>query len=403
MNDPGGIGAQLRIWVLILALWCLLALAFAGQLVFVGEVTWREAIVLSFRDWIPWALLAPLTAWLAFRFPLERDTLAWSIPVHVVACMLALLFCDLVVRSLPERAIAPGGGPAHVPREALPGFRERPPRPPATPGAGRPARPPEPISHRFLVDLFARRAQFNLPVYWIIVSIVQGLQYYRRSQERERRAAELEARLAEAKLEALRMQLHPHFLFNALNAISTLVHKDPNAADEMIANLSELLRASLELSDQQEIPLRQELELADRYLQIQQVRLGERLQIRREIDASALEAMVPTMVLQPIVENAVRHGVEPCPGAGQVTISARREGERLAIKVSDSGGGLKSGSRQGEGVGLSNTRARLAQMYGTSASVLLADGAAGGFAVELQLPFRTATRMPNLEQEKHGK
>jgi sensor histidine kinase YesM len=230
-------------------------------------------------------------------------------------------------------------------------------------------------------------SRFNIPIYWAIVSIVHALAYYTRSQERERKALELENRLADAKLQALRMQLHPHFLFNTLNAISTLVHKDPQAADEMIGNLSELLRATLDTTEQ-EIPLRQELGLLERYLEIQQARFGERLRIEKEIEPAALEGRVPTLILQPLVENAIRHGIEPQPGPGVVGIRAQRNGERLELAVRDSGTGIKASAKAPEGIGLANTKARLQQLYGQSARLVLNRAAKGGCSVEIELPFR---------------
>jgi LytS/YehU family sensor histidine kinase len=232
------------------------------------------------------------------------------------------------------------------------------------------------------------RAKFNIPIYWIVVSLVHTLSFYRRSEERERKALELEARLADAKLQALRMQLHPHFLFNTLNAIATLVHKDARAADEMITNLGELLRATLDTSEQ-EIPLRQELDFLNRYLEIQTVRFGERLRVAKEIDAAALDALVPTLILQPLVENAIRHGIEPNPAAGMVTIRARlNEGGALHLTVRDSGGGPKPPTKPQEGIGLANTRGRLQELYGHRARLMLNTEADGGFAVEVEVPFR---------------
>jgi LytS/YehU family sensor histidine kinase len=217
--------------------------------------------------------------------------------------------------------------------------------------------------------------------------MVQALTFYRRSEERERQALGLEARLADAKLEALRMQLHPHFLFNTLNAISTLVHKDPNAADEMIGNLSELLRATLDTAEQ-EIALRQELAFLDRYLEIQQVRFGERLRIEREVDAAALDAHVPTLILQPLAENAIRHGIEPDPAPGVVSIRARRNGDRLILTVANNGAAAKMPAKSESGIGLTNTQARLQQLYGANCRLTFNSGAEGGFRVEIEIPFR---------------
>ena len=233
------------------------------------------------------------------------------------------------------------------------------------------------------------RAKFNIPIYWIIVSIVHTLTWYRRSQERERSALQLEARLADARLEALRMQLHPHFLFNTLNAISTLVHRDPHAADEMIGNLSELLRATLDTTAQ-EIPLRQELHLLDQYLEIQQLRFGDRLQVEKEIDAAALEVKVPTLILQPLVENAIRHGIEPQTGQGKLHISAARDGQTLRLRVRDNGPAAKPAAEAKAGIGLVNTRSRLKELYGQAASLTLTSGSEGGFLAAIDIPCREA-------------
>jgi LytS/YehU family sensor histidine kinase len=236
-----------------------------------------------------------------------------------------------------------------------------------------------------------------VPFYWVIVSLVHAFSYARRSQERERKALELEARLTDAKLEALRMQLHPHFLFNTLNAISTLVHRDPKAADEMIVNLSELLRATLDTSEQ-EITLSRELEFLDRYLEIQQARFGDRLKVEKEIDATALDSRVPTLILQPLVENAVRHGIEPQTAPGIIRIRAWREGATLHLTVQDTGAGVavntKQAQRQREGIGLPNTRARLQELYGEQGRMTLTNGAEGGFTVDLDFPCRTAATAP---------
>jgi len=259
------------------------------------------------------------------------------------------------------------------------------------------------------------QSKFNLPVYWVIVSIVQALGYYRRSQERERAALELEARLAEARLQALRTQLHPHFLFNTLHAISTLVHKDAEAADEMITNLSELLRVTLDASDRQEIPLRQELDFLQRYLDIQQVRFGERLRVEKQIDAAALDSQVPTLILQPLVENALKHGLEPQVGGGVIIIQAQRLNDTLRLVVRDNGAAARSpparsadasgaspvemethgrgvrapgeAARPQEGIGLANTRARLEELYGRRGRLTLTSSSEGGFTVEIEVPY----------------
>jgi len=399
------------LWGLLLGLWCLLVLAFAGQLVLGGTVTWTEALTASIRDWLPWLVLSPGVAWLALRFPLEQRRLTLSVPVHVAGCCLAVLFYEVVAPPPPRLP----GGPQYRFRGNYPDQRRpfAPDRLP--PGARPPARPLSPSNLRSspaAEDGLPRegagpaldsgrpavhrpdrrggllnRARFNIPIYWVIVSIAHALTYYRRSEERARRALELESRLAEAKMQALRMQLHPHFLFNALNAISTLVHKDPQAADEMIGNLSELLRATLDRTEQV-IPLREELALLDHYLQIQQTRFGDRLQVKKEIDAAALEVEVPTFILQPLVENAIRHGIEPQSAPGLVTISARSTNEMLTLTVRDNGPGMKMSAEAPQGIGLSNTRARLVELYGSAARLVFNSSSEGGCSVELEIPRR---------------
>ncbi|HWX19215.1 MAG TPA: histidine kinase [Candidatus Binatia bacterium] len=400
MNRSSAIRQQLVLWGLVLGLWCLLMLAFTGQLVFTGGLAWKQAFQAALHDWFPWALLAPAVVWLASRFPLERGKLVMSVPVHVVGCLVALVLCEVIARPIPTPLgppppgpqmqagrfpdLPPGGGPDGPLFGGPPPFEGGPPRP----GNLRLTQP-EMRRARF-ANALINHAKFNLPIYWIIVTIVRASTLYRRSQEGERQALELQSRLAEAKLVALRMQLHPHFLFNTLNAISTLVHKDADAADEMIGNLSELLRATLDTTEQ-EIPLREELALLDRYLEIQQVRFGERLRIEKEIDAAALDARVPTLILQPLVENAIRHGIEPQTGQGRLTIGARRADTQVLLTVRDNGAGAKLPAQPAEGIGLANTKARLEELYGQKAKLVMRRSSEGGCSVELEIPYHEST------------
>jgi hypothetical protein len=405
MNLPTVMRRQRVFWLLVFGLWSLLVLASSGQLVFGRELSWTEALRIAARDWFPWIFLAPAAGWLAFRFPLERNKLLLSVPVHVVGCLAVVLIYELLAPlPLPGRPpFAPG--PAGRPfREGPPPpwfAPEGPPRGPFSPPspngpAGGPGPRPLPgdlgglpqhtgTPYGRFFNQAVMRARFNLPIYWVIVSIAHALTYYRRSEERQRRALELEARLSEAKVETLRMQLHPHFLFNTLNAISTLVHRDPDAADEMIGNLSELLRVTLDTS-QQEIPLRQELAFLDRYLEIQQVRFPDHLRLEREIEAGALEVSVPPLILQPLVENSIRHGIEQQVRPGMIRIEAKIQDQLLTIAVRDNGPGVRQAGAR-EGVGLANTRARLEQLYGPRARLTLKSGSQSGCSVELQIPL----------------
>jgi sensor histidine kinase YesM len=246
----------------------------------------------------------------------------------------------------------------------------------------------EPRETAFVV---LRRITYQLPVFWGLVGVAHALRFYERARSRERREAELESRLAQARLQALRMQLNPHFLFNTLNSIASLVHDQPRA-EGMIEALSDLLRLALGTSESQEVTLREELRFLDRYLLIEQTRFGERLRIETRIDVSALEAFVPILILQPLVENAVKHGIETQIAPGIIRIEAERAGEALRLAVSDNGRGLAAAADGNvkEGVGLSNTRSRLQELYGQGGSLELVPGKTGGLSAEIWVPWRTA-------------
>ncbi len=229
-----------------------------------------------------------------------------------------------------------------------------------------------------------------IQMYAVIAGICYTLDYYRRFRARELRERELEARLAQAQIQALRMQLHPHFLFNTLNAISALMHRDVEAAERMVTLLGDLLRASLDSGSAQEVPLRAELELLGRYLEIEEVRFSDRLTVRFDVDRETLDAAVPSLILQPLVENALRHGIAPRALPGEVRIGARAGDGMLRLSVRDNGVGVGRAGRGGpvEGVGLGNTRARLQQLYGETAGLELTEPPGGGFEVRVTLPLR---------------
>jgi two-component sensor histidine kinase len=235
--------------------------------------------------------------------------------------------------------------------------------------------------------------------YWIVVLGYLGWHYYQAFRERERQAAALSIELAQARLQALRMQINPHFLFNTLNAISALIHENPDAADRMIVLLSQLLRRTLERSDMQEVPLREELEFLRGYLQIEQMRFPDRLTVMFDVDPNAQDLLVPHLILQPLVENALRHGILPREEAGRIEISARLAGaNRLELTVRDNGIGLPAtrGTAKGGGIGLPNIRSRLAQLYGDAQHFEIANAAAGGATAFIRIPCRPADHSPPL-------
>jgi two-component system LytT family sensor kinase len=225
----------------------------------------------------------------------------------------------------------------------------------------------------------------NILFYAVVVAAVHGIEAWRRDRSRELREAQLVARLSEAELQVLRMQLQPHFLFNTLHGISALLESDPRGARRMLTRLADLLRLSLRTDGAQEVPLREELAFLEQYLEIQRMRFGDRLQVT--IEAAEADVLVPRLLLQPLVENAIRHGIARRAGAGHVRVAAVRDGDRLRLTVEDDGAGLGDPDK-GHGIGLSNTRARLAQLYGSAAELELASGVQGGALVTVLIPLR---------------
>jgi LytS/YehU family sensor histidine kinase len=240
----------------------------------------------------------------------------------------------------------------------------------------------------FAQRIFLQNLDWSLMVYSTVVGLSYAIVYYRETQDRAVKEAQLETRLVEARLRTLEAELHPHFLFNTLHAISTLVHTNPDAADRMISRLSDLLRITFDRSGSPGVSLQEELEFLQKYLEIEQTRFHDRLTVRFDIDPDTLDAEVPRLILQPLVENAIKHGVSPKPGDGLVQICSRRHGDKLWVEVSDNGVGLSAGARARlrSGVGLSNTRDRLDVLYGPAHSIEFSDGTKG-LAVRLEIPF----------------
>jgi signal transduction histidine kinase len=352
-------------WALVFLFWTLIGLSFASQLFLSsyktgGSISWGRAVSWSLGDWYVWAVVSLPIVQLARRF--RFDDVKWSrnVAIHLVAGAAFSLFYMLL------RACV-GQGQSWL--------------------EGRPATFAETFN-----PLLIKTFHFNVLIYWVIVSVSHAFDYYRRLQERELRAAELEKRLTQARLLALQMQLNPHFLFNTLHAISALMHKDVEAADRMITRLSDLLRYALESTSEQEVPLRRELEFLGRYLEIEKTRFGSRLNVEMDIAPDTLEALVPNLILQPLVENAIRHGIEPHAKAGRIELRSRCEDAAIRLEVRDNGGGLAPAPTLEEGVGLSNTRARLKQLYGEAQRFVLDNAPEGGLVVSVTLPFRTRNR-----------
>ncbi|MFN0068320.1 MAG: sensor histidine kinase [Limisphaerales bacterium] len=350
-------------FLLAFSLWTLIGLSFAAQFhvssATLGRpVSWPRALGYALGDWYVFGLLAVPVFRLAGRVPVEPPQRLRALAVHGVAS-LAFVLAYMLLRALVAQAQAwLAGEPA--------GF------------------------FAVFEPLLVKTAPYSLLVYGAIVGVRHAATYYRRAQDRELRAAELEKRLAEARLHALQMQLNPHFLFNTLNAVATLMRRDVPAADRVLVRLGDLLRHALDRTDRQEVPLREELAFLDRYLEIEQTRFGPRLQVERDLDPSVLDAPVPNLLLQPLVETAIKHGVEKQAKPGVIRLTARRDDGVLELIVADNGPGLPAGGVPRARIGLANTQERLAQLYGAAGSLGLRGREGGGTEAVVRVPLRGA-------------
>jgi LytS/YehU family sensor histidine kinase len=253
---------------------------------------------------------------------------------------------------------------------------------------------PEPLhlfeAFRAIQLTFVVYYHINVLTYWAILGVGYGRQYYRKFRDREIRAAQLEAQLTQAQLRALKMQLHPHFLFNTFNTISSLMHKNVDAADGVLARLGDLLRYSLHNVGVQEVTLREELDFLQRYLEIEQTRFEDRLRVKMSVDPEVLDCMVPNLILQPLVENAVRYAVAPRASGGSVEITAKKVLGQLRLSVVDDGPGLPPGYDVvvNEGIGLRTSRERLQQLYADEQRLKLSNRSPRGLEVSIIMPIR---------------
>ena len=341
-------GGRLRNWLAIWCGWTALALFFAvsASLTYLSTgrpANWLLSIERSLTEWWLWAVFTPLVFSIARRFPLDHP---WPWRNGAIHILLGTVVA--IVKMAAERTIFAW----------LAGFWTY-----------------------WLISTLA--LQFF--VYTAIVAAAHGLEYYRRSRERE----QLEARLAETRLQLLNVQLQPHFLFNTLNTIAEMVHDDADKADYMITSLSDLLRQALELGATQEIAFDRELDLLSRYLDIQRTRFGDRLRVTTRVSDDLRHARVPVLLLQPLVENAIQHGLGARANAGRIDIEARRDGHRLVITVTDDGEGVRQPAPAGrQPLGLANTRERLQALYGDNHRLDLINVPGGGAQISLTIPWR---------------
>jgi sensor histidine kinase YesM len=359
------LGSFTKLWLLF-ACWTVFGLFFASQ-VLINQVYRGRPVKLmeTLSTWLIcayiWAILTPLILDLVRRFRVEIGHLR-NLLVHLLA---SLIFSLIQLGAYIAATLVIGL--EHSNKSFSNIFQE------------------------FIVT----GLHFNLLTYWALVGLSHAADYYRKYQERELNASQLRAQLAHAQLTALKMQLHPHFLFNTLNAIVMLVRKGDNKeAVDMLTGLGNLLRHSLENINEQEVKLSEELELLELYLQIEQVRFNDRLRVRMEVEQETFDALVPNLILQPLVENAIRHGIGKRRSAGLLEISARRDQGRLWLQVRDDGNGLRmesSHNAQGAKIGITNTQARLVQLYGEAQTFELCNAEGGGAVATLTIPFRTSS------------
>jgi len=336
------------VWAFVVA--PVIGLLFAVQWVLASTAIghpepWSYVLAWVLPEWFLWAALAPIVFALARRFPITRATWRRAVAIHAGAAV-ALAVVHAVAFALVTWPL-PWAQISSVPLPTL-------------------AR-----------NLIGKKGLTNVLVYALLTGAAHAV-------AARLRASRLESQLARAQLAALRQKLHPHFLFNALHTLSELIHRDPRAADRMVARLGDLLRATLDDDGVDDVPLRRELELVERYLDIERVRFHDRLVVDIDAAPACLDARVPYLVLQPLVENAVRHGIAARPGAGRVDLRARREGDDLVVVVADDGPGLAGGVAE-PGIGLRASRARLEALGGR---VALADRPGGGAEARVVLPFR---------------
>jgi len=352
-------------WAAIIGVWAFIGVVYTAPIYI--EVRAEGMVHSAFKvftwgilTWVAWAPFEPAIVWFARHFSLVGGAWKRSLPVHIPAFLIssALHSAAAVAIVLTVKPWDNMGPTTFWPR-----FLSR-------------------MQSSFAGDLL---------VYGGIVGVCYAIDYYRKFREREFVATQLEAQLAQAQLDSLRMQLHPHFLFNTLNGIVGLVRDHKNdAAVSMLVGLSDLLRHALEHSDRQEVELNEEINFIKLYLSIQQMRFSDRLQVDFDIDPATSKALVPNLLLQPLLENALRHGIGRSADAGAIRVSSKRENGSLLITVSDNGAGLRHDwqLKTGSGIGLANTAARLQQLYGENHRFDIHNRDSGGVEVEIVMPLR---------------
>jgi signal transduction histidine kinase len=372
-------------WIICLLGWAAMLTVTASSLFVAGFRPLRLVGEMTLALWLPYVALTPLVFLLVRRFPITSAKWRSAIFIHLLASIIFVVVCEGVFLC-EVRVLGPAVQKSYAQNQAAnDGETNANPLFPAPPATGLPL--PS-------LRLAGVKAAANLPLYWVIVAFAHALLATARLREREQQAAELAAHLTQAQLAGLRTQLQPHFLFNTLNSISALIPNNAKLANEMVLNLSDLLRMTLRDPQRGEISLREELTLLGHYVNIQKLRFGERLIFNLAADDSTLNFPVPPLLLQPLVENAIRYGVELSEQPEQITVRAKLTEQNLDLEVTNTFHGSAeelSAPKNSTGVGLANTRARLAALYGAAQSFTFGALPDGGFRVQIKIPQRNST------------
>lgn len=362
MEPTIGLPRFLPRWLCFMVVWLLLSLLFASQLYWSGYAPWPTALWLEAVHWLSWGIVFPLVFWLCRR--LYRGERTWT--RYVTGLLLGAIVICFLQPTLTQLIIYAYEGAQWLLSLAV--------APPSS----------------FLSTLHiaaVKVAGYNLPVYAGLVVAWHAMTYYAELRDRQVKAMELESLLHQAQLQTLRSQLNPHFLFNTLHSIAELVHGNPVLAERLILRLGELLRQVLHTSTEQEVALAQELDFIKGYVEIEQMRLGERLQVKWDIAPEALAVKVPSLILQPLIENAILHGVAATAQPGVLAIRAGCDDRYLHLQVRDTGPGLPQENQAQVGIGLSNTQTRLRRLYGSGQRFELLND--NGLVVKIQIPLAT--------------
>jgi sensor histidine kinase YesM len=369
LDQPKG-KLLLRGWGLILIVCFLIGITFAAQYYIYSmqkgyPMNWKDTLSEQIPFWMIWGLLAPLIFRFIQHVPIDRERwvrgVLLHIPAAIVFSILHLAIYLLILFVIQERELVENS-------KSL---------------------------NKFLALISRLNFGMRAWSYLMLVAFAYAADFYQRYQQGAVRTSQLETQLAQAQLQALKMQLHPHFLFNTLNSISALIRKNVDAADAMIARLGDFLRLTLRSSGTQEVTIQQEVEFLKCYLDIERIRFQDRLSVEINIDPDVAQAKVPNLILQPVVENAIRHGIATHNDPGKIEISAQSNNSWLEVCVSDNGPGLPRKNNGDadikEGVGLKNTRSRLDQLYGSKYKFELSDASGGGLEVRLRIPLHMET------------